>query len=379
MITGLHITNFKSHRDTRLSLGNLTILAGPNGVGKTSALQTLLLLRQSYQKQRLQEGLDLNKPLCDIGSMKDAVYQYADDDKLYLIFELDVDVSQHLFWQFMPRSFTDTFIETAVHPASVDLSAFSLFNDRFQYLSAARLAPQKSYMKDDYAVERKRQISLENGRGELIAHFLDYYGQREMLQCNALKHPSLESGGLLDQTNAWEREICRDINVHVHKFGNGFEMTYSFNRQGVEFPTDEFGAENVGFGVTYALPIIVAILSAKKDSLLLFENPEAHLSPHGQSRLAELMALAAQSGVQIIAETHSDHIINGTLVAVKNFQETGRGISHDKVKIYQFDRDEATHATLVTEVPVSENGRILHPPQGFFDQIEQDLEKLMGF
>jgi len=40
------------------------------------------------------------------------------------------------------------------------------------------------------------------------------------------------------------------------------------------------------------------------------------LHPKAQSKLAELMALAAQNGVQILIETHSDHIVNGTLVAV---------------------------------------------------------------
>ena len=379
MITALHIKNFKSHRDTPLSLANLTILAGANGVGKSSVLQTLLLLRQSYQKHRLNEGLDLNQPLCGIGTAKDALYQYADNETI--TFEIETTAEERLAWQFTPRDqdLAETFIKATQTPTAADLSAFSLFTNDFQYLSAARLAPQGGYRKDDYVVEQQRQLSYEKGQGEFTAHFLNYYGKRKKIKFENLKHPQTDVKSLQDQTTAWEREICQNINIHVHKLGNGFEIKYSFNRQGGEFPTDEFRAENVGFGVTYALPIIVAILSAEKDSLLLFENPEAHLSPHGQSRLAELMALAAQNGVQIIAETHSDHIINGTLVAAKNYQDTGRGIAHDKVKIYQFDRDEATHATQAIDIPVSEDGRILRPPKGFFDQIEQDLDTLMGF
>lgn len=47
MITQLNLSNFKSHKDTRLELGNLTVLTGVNGCGKTSVIQALLLLRQT--------------------------------------------------------------------------------------------------------------------------------------------------------------------------------------------------------------------------------------------------------------------------------------------------------------------------------------------
>lgn len=68
-------------------------------------------------------------------------------------------------------------------------------------------------------------------------------------------------------------------------------------------------AINTGFGITYVLPILVALLSAKKDSLILIENPEAHIHPKGQAILMELMAKAVDAGVQVVIETHSDHIV----------------------------------------------------------------------
>ena len=51
--------------------------------------------------------------------------------------------------------------------------------------------------------------------------------------------------------------------------------------------------------------------------LIVIENPETHLHPKGQANLAKLIALVAEQGVQIIIETHSDHIINGLRVATK--------------------------------------------------------------
>jgi predicted ATPase len=170
-----------------------------------------------------------------------------------------------------------------------------------------------------------------------------------------------------------------EIIVSENSSLNTFEIRYQFNStQAGVVPTNEFSAENVGFGISYVLPLIVVILSAKPSSLILIENPEAHLHPKAQSKLIELMALAAQNGVQILVETHSDHIINGTLVAVKKY-ETHQGIAHNKVKIYYFHRSDNHHTTEVTNLPVLEGGQIKNPPTGFFDQIETDLETLMGF
>ncbi|NJO02817.1 MAG: DUF3696 domain-containing protein [Bacteroidia bacterium] len=80
-----------------------------------------------------------------------------------------------------------------------------------------------------------------------------------------------------------------------------------------------------------------------------------------------------------MVETHSDHILNGILVAIKKHKLGEPGIAHDQVRIYYFDRDETQHATRVTPVPVQEGGRIKRPPSGFFDQISKDREFLMGF
>ena len=87
MITALRIKNFKAHKDSVLTLSNLTLLCGQNGVGKSSVLQSLLLLRQTHQKKRLSNGLDLNSPLCYIGKAKDALYQYADDEHITFVLQ----------------------------------------------------------------------------------------------------------------------------------------------------------------------------------------------------------------------------------------------------------------------------------------------------
>lgn len=111
MITQLKIKNFKSHHNTLLSLSNLNILTGLNGVGKSSVFQTLLLLRQSYLKNTLHEGIDLNEPLCKIGVAEDAMYQYASDE--IIEFGLEIDQQQNLFWPFQINELDSTLFKRA--------------------------------------------------------------------------------------------------------------------------------------------------------------------------------------------------------------------------------------------------------------------------
>ena len=97
MITKLKITDFKAHHDTTLSLGALTLLTGINSSGKSSVLQTLLLLRQSYKKGRLSSGLDLNAPLCDIGKGIDALYRSSQDEIISFVLDCDNESFEFAF------------------------------------------------------------------------------------------------------------------------------------------------------------------------------------------------------------------------------------------------------------------------------------------
>jgi len=375
MIQNLTIKNFKAHSNTMLELKNLNILSGINGVGKSSVFQALLLLRQSQENNVLQNGLQLNKPHCFIGNIEDAIYQYAEDDTIE--FSITTEENGVQTWKFQPEknNLTGDFIPLVGNLQS-KLQGISFFNDNFQYLSASRLSKSES---NTFAVESKRQLSLEKGQAELVAHFLFYWGKekKEKVRFENLLHPSTTENDLLSQTSAWEREISPNVNVVPVRNGNSYVIKYSFNKGGDV--TNEFSSDNVGFGLSYALPIIVAALSSDKNSLILIENPEAHLHPKGQSELAKLLALAAQSGVQIIIETHSEHIINGVLVACKKFEQEGKGIDKDLVKIYHFKRDENRHSAIAEPVKILADGKIDKQPTDFFDQTENDLNYLLGF
>jgi predicted ATPase len=212
-------------------------------------------------------------------------------------------------------------------------------------------------------VEILNQISNEEGKSENTIQFL--HNKRNQIVIPELCISNIENS-LITQVSAWESEITEGVQIEVEDKIFGFELKYQ--QKGM----DKVNAVNVGFGLTYALPVIVAILSAPKGSILFIENPEAHLHPKGQAKLAELICKAAQAGIQIVIETHSDHIFNGICKAI--FKNT---IEKENVKLHFFELDKK-NVSKSTEIQFSDSGRVLNYQKGLFDQFDNDLDELLG-
>jgi predicted ATPase len=105
---------------------------------------------------------------------------------------------------------------------------------------------------------------------------------------------------------------------------------------------------------------------------LLIENPEAHLHPQGQAKLGELLAICAADGVQILVETHSDHVLNGIRLAVKK-----DSLKADAVRLCYFTRDVASGDCYVELPSILHDGQLTNWPTGFFDQWEKSLDALL--
>jgi predicted ATPase len=379
MITKLKVGNFKSHKNTQLDLGNLTLLTGLNSSGKSSIIQAFLLLRQSYQKGRLAKGLDLNEPLVDVGKGTDALYRYANENE---IISFDITAGQHRYhFSFDASDKLDaTFLPITSDSTPIDATTqLPFFTHHFQYLGANRMAAAEFYPTDSFAVEEEKQVSRNYGQGELVAHFLEYFGERYLQVHDSLLHPDEPSRKLIDQVVAWEREISPRLTIIPEKVADKIAIRYGYKSTGDNEPLRGLNPKNVGFGISYSLPIVVAILSAQPGALLLVENPEAHLHPKGQAKLTELICLAAENGIQLIVETHSDHVLNAVLIACKRHETQKKGIDKQKVAIYFFGERDQYHASQCTRIPVLQGGKIEQQPHGFFDQMDADLQEIMGF
>lgn len=368
MIQSLELTNFKLFSNQKFEIINLTVLTGINSTGKSSLLQALLLLRQSYQQNLLPNiGLALNGELVCIGTAQDALFESAKED--IISFEVTWKDNKQGKWSFNYNIEADV-IEIVPASTSTDTEIYqsSLFNDQFYYLQAERLGPRPYFEMSDFQVRQHRQLG---SRGEYTAHFLSIYGDRKILN-QELAHNLANSMNLKDQVEAWMGEVSPGtrINLSSSLAMDLMSLQYSYGLSNLYRPT------NVGFGITYTLPILVAILAAEPGTLILLENPEAHLHPKGQAKIGELLALAASSscGVQILVETHSDHILNGIRVAVHDGK-----LNPQDVQLHYFQRQEK-EGQAVTEVispNMDRNGRIDRWPDGFFDEWDKSLEILL--
>lgn len=379
MIQNIELKNFKSHKHSIIDSANLTVLCGSNGVGKSSFIHILLLLREAYLKDKAFEILDLKSNPVKIGTVNDAIYEFG------LLDGFEIKINDELF---VYEANTESDKQKSFIKINKNKSKYitnrviklSLFNENFQYLSAARKGPQESYPKDDRVIDIYKQISILEGQAEYFVQFMDAYRNLDVLIELCKKDEKGNSfNDLYTQVLLWQKYIFDGANTEVVDLGKiGYQLKYSFdNSQSATKKTKSFDAKNVGFGLTYTLPILVAILSAKKNAIIIIENPEAHLHPSGISRVTELICVAAQAGVQVIIETHSDHIINGILVQCKkNDSDKELGIYRQNVSIYQFERNEKEHCTVATKIDVEEGGRIRFSPEGFFDQDEKDTDFL---
>ena len=378
MIRKIRLANFKAHLETRIAFRNLTVLTGTNSSGKSSVIQALLLLRQSYLKGSLRQGLDLNESLCALGVGKDVLSRYAKDELISIGIE---DALAHEF-AFDAGNFSESsFLKKYRYSESVsteNLEKISLFNKGFQYVSSSRLGAIGHFDPVDYEVNELRQVSKVGGRGEAVAQFLCQYG-RERVQIYATGGDS----SLMDEVVRWEQMISPNLTINAQKDGRGtgFDILYGYAYED-EKPISDLSAGNVGFGISHSLPIVTSLLAARPGDLILIENPEAHLHPKGQAILAELICRAARAGVQIVLETHSDHIVNGVLLATKHFEDDAndvRGLGKGDLAIYHMStRSEKPHVAVVEEIVVENQGLINYQPPDFFDQYENDLNELSG-
>ena len=137
---------------------------------------------------------------------------------------------------------------------------------------------------------------------------------------------------------------------------------------------DAFRPVNVGYGYSYILALLTAGLLAKKGDTLIIENPEAHLHPSAQAALMRFLCeVVIPKDVQVFVETHSDHIVNASLLSVRN------GIlSNDELSVLFFSRNNSSADVSINNLEVTPKGRVKNPPRNFCDQYAMDLRSLMG-
>lgn len=209
-------------------------------------------------------------------------------------------------------------------------------------------------------------------KGEYVAQVLNLRAGRYPVR-DVLCHPGHTDVAaprtLPKQVEAWLQDLVPGIELRVEVFPALSAAAVRLRRPGQT--TEWLRPQNIGFGVSYALPIILAGLVAQQGSMIIVENPEAHLHPQGQSLLAQFLAKVAASGVQVVIETHSDHFLNGLRLAAVSEGP----FCADDLAIQFFSCAEGD--VHVTRIHVTDRGGLSAAPAAFFDQAEKDLAAIL--
>jgi predicted ATPase len=372
MIDVVGLKNFKRFRSLELELRALTLLAGLNGMGKSTVIQSLLVLRQSARSGDLAGGLlDLAGELVDLGTGRDVLFDGADDDELAITlgwgeggrrermglkFAYDATSDQlRLIGEAGKKAATPS-------PATIPLSGVGV-----QYLCAERLGPRKALPLSESRL-RSRDIGKQ---GEFVLQVLIALGEMLLNEADP-RILRAESTSVRALAGAWLAELSPGVRLSIDPVRaiDAAVASYAYAQPG-DVPTTGFRPTNVGFGLSYTLPVIVACLIARPGDLLLIENPEAHVHPRGQTLMGDLLARTASAGVQVLVETHSDHVMNGVRIAVH-----GRRLRPEQVAFHYFEQDGAESRVISPQL--DENGRLDAWPTGFFDQHEDNLAQLIA-
>ena len=373
MINRLNLKNFKCFREEEFNFKNLNLLTGINSGGKSSVIQSLLLIKQNFEKIEpetllkiekinssiiglLFEEISLNNKYVKLGLSNDILNENAQEDKIYLELESDgrtVEIELEI-----NNKRSEKLIAKYNKIENLDF----LLKDNFFYLSADRIVPKSTY---EYSKEEILRGKIGN-KGEYAIHYLAEYNN-ENLKIKNLKADEAGNLQFRENVSRWMGKISNGIDITAEVNDSKMESTLKYSYGGKSYLP-----QNIGFGITYTLPILIMLLKAEKGDIIILENPETHLHPAAQSLIAELCCKAAAEGVQLIIETHSDHFLNAVRVAIKK-----KIVSSEEVQVYYFNKDYEKNKIEIENIVINSDGKIDRWPKGFFDEWDIQLEKLL--
>ena len=399
MITEFRAQNFKSWQDTgTLQFAPLTGLFGANSSGKTSILQVLLMLKQTVERPP-----DWNEPLyfgdeeslVNLGSFDDIIHGHEHD------LSLDIIMSWKLPKQI---SVEENLIDFLSLSTSINNKYERLVSDGFRYT-----AGERDFEIEPYWIEHKLKFTtitvdpfrcygvikptgaleslfyLQEAFENLFSRILylgplrEYPRRRYSWEGN---HPkgigqygektisAMLSGRIRrlptdDQIPKWlqKLELIDSYDVRpLSDTGRDYELLVKQHKGGPEVPLTD-----VGFGVSQVLPVLILCYYAPESSILILEQPEAHLHPKVQSELADvLIDVVKNRKVQIILESHSAHLLHRLQRRIAEEK-----LSADDTAFYFCQINDGTSE--IERLKVDEYGNILNWPQNFFGDDLGDL------
>lgn len=422
MFTSLHLKNFKSWADTGpVNLAPVTLVLGTNSSGKSSLIQSLLLLKQTAEASdrtiHLNLGGDASTDLFNFGDFKSIYKQGATDRHFSIGFSFKRVLRirrQAEVRRINGGRFTATYSQVQAGSTVVKELSFQnshAGNDRSFRLERGNKATYSVFLDDDtepldnsreYAPERSIAFPrsavnlLGDKEGDLVQDIslaidrelkaLTYLGplrrqpERDYVWNRAqpgkigidghraidalLASATLGSAGspernrILNGVSWWLRKMNLADALRVHQLGQS-------NRYEIVVDSHRVSANlrDVGIGISQVLPVLTVAFFAPSGSTVMLEEPEIHLHPLAQSLLAELFVeVSRERQIQFIVETHSEHLFRRmqTLIARQT-------VEPQHCAMYFVEKDqEGSH---LHSLELDDYGRVKNWPDRFFGDV----------
>lgn len=393
-ITRISVEGFKSiSKKQSIDIAPLTILAGANSSGKSSIMQPLLMLKQTMEAAYDPGPLKIDGPNVKFTSSQQLLTKRGMEAPR---FEIGIDTQGLKFGvAFVPGS--EAALEVAEETYGVLGSTVTLSPGMSSVAIQRALKdfePLRELASHNFVVRRNRfylnlhdepyhQLKLEypspyiqdvihvpglrgnpsrtypaTAAGPNFPATFEYYVASVIKRWQSER--SAKAGALnkdLKHIGLTERVVARSLT----------EVEIDLQVSRLAGRTDDLvSIADVGLGVSHTLPVLVALRVADEGRLVFIEQPEIHLHPRAQVKLADVLADAAKRGVRVVAETHSTLL----LTAIQTLVARGE-LEPSLVKLHWFQRDPRTGVTEVTSTDLDENGAFVQGdwPEDFDDVI----------
>lgn len=333
MINSIHIENYKCIEDANIEFKPLTIVTGLNSTGKSTLLQAVLLANWSSVKQfKISQSL----------STDFEVIRCKNINKERILVKANYSNGTNKLFDCSSSSITFT-------DSSEDQQQYGI---NFFYLKSVRGIGNFIWINNI----DKTKVDFSDGTGAFYIYELE-----KTMQVIPELRKYEESDTLQAQLNFWLSYITSQ-NIELSTEKSSEEMLFiKYKSNGIP----NISPLNLGTGVTYLAEVLITCLRAKKDDVVVIENPEIHLHPLAQAKLGEFLAFIANAGIQVIVETHCEHLINRV-----QYEVYKHNLSHDAVTIlYKKSTD-----TPFEEIRLKKGGNYtVDFPDGFFDATLTEL------
>lgn len=345
MLTQVNIKNFKSIQDESLKLAPLTILTGTNSSGKSSVIQAIMLMIMNSAESN---QFSMESLLRHVSEFK-TIRNKRTNAKSVEINLHDTDMKFHrVIFQ------GDDVVKESDELYYYEYNKYKNAPELL-YLNANRLGAQ------DFVPSSNRRVGEQ---GEFIFSTFEKI-KTDIVEESLIKFE--DSKTISFQVAEWLSYITgTSSELKTEKMGE--QVNIYFTIKDLEGDVSPF---NLGAGMSYISKVIIICLMAKKGDLVILENPEVQLHPKAQAHLGEFLSFIAQGGVQLIVETHCEHLLNK--IAYQIFDD--KFSSEDLVIHYKSDVESNFSTLLIDENGnyTNSDGLITSFPSGFFDATLNDL------